>query len=267
TPPTPTPPPIKVPTGATLQTRFHPPHGYVRTEADAGSFGAYLRALPLKGDGSRVLFYDGTERGDAPQAAVVSLSIDRTPLQQGPRAMVRLRAEYLYASGQTELIVYHFLSGFTFPFSKWCEGYRVEVDGSDVEWVSKGDPSDPPDYDALLHYLATLFIYCNTQSMLLMDLVPASDMRQGDVFINKSSGAVMVVDTAVNEDTGDVVFMLAQSPMPTQEIYILQNRLKPALSPWYSMADLYPLLTPGDGSFESADLVRFNEQEPPTSDN
>ena len=246
-------PPVIDPSGNTLLTRFNPPEGYVRVPVAEGSFGAFLRDLPLKEDGAPVLLLDGTARADVPQAAVILLDISGTSKQSGPRSMVRLRAEYLYSSGQTNLIVYHFLSGFTFPFSQWCEGYRVKVDGKQVEWVKSGDPSN--DYKALLGYLNTLFVYSNTRALQL-ELMSANDAQLGDVFINSDSGAVMIADMAQNPNTGDTLFMLARGSSPTQDIYILQNVLDTSLSPWYSA--LYPLVTP-EGEFTLEDLGRFNE--------
>lgn len=43
----------------------------------------------------------------------------------------------------------------------------------------------------------------------------------------------MVVDMAVKEDTGEKVFLLAQSYMPAQEIHVLVNPNDADLSPWY----------------------------------
>ena len=253
--PSPTPKPIKNPEGDTVSGRFNPPTGYVRVASEAGSFAAFLQSHPLKEDGAPVLLFDGTERADAPQAAVLRLDISKTSNQQGPRALVRLRAEYLFAAGQTSQINYQFLSGFVFPFDKWCEGYRVEVDGKKVEWVLKDSPAN--DYAVLLSYLNTLFAYSNTSS-LRAELQAVADIQAGDIFINGEAGAVMVMDVARAESTGEVVFLLAQSPSPTQEIYILNNSADSAISPWYSASDLPPLVTP-TGSFTMEDLRRFNE--------
>jgi len=250
--PTPTPRPIKDPEGGTVSARFNPPPGYARTPLEDNSFGAYLRSLPLKADGEPVLLMDGTERPDAPQAAVLSISMCNKN-QQGPRALVRLRAEYLFQTGQAGRITYHFFSEFVFPFTKWCEGYRVNVDGRNVEWEKKAGPSG--DHDALLSYLNILFAYSNAAS-LKKELQPATDMQPGDVFINDKS--VMIADMAVNT-AGETVFLLLQSPAPTQEIYILKNDNNPALSPWYSASELSPLVTP-EGEFTLADLGRFDEQ-------
>jgi len=50
------------PNAKTLFQRFAPPSGYTRMAADEHSFGAYLRELPLKPPGSKVLYYTGAEK-------------------------------------------------------------------------------------------------------------------------------------------------------------------------------------------------------------
>ena len=60
----------------------------------------------------------------------------------------------------------------------------------------------------------------------------------GDVFIVGGSPghAVIVVDVAENE-SGEKIFILAQSYMPAQDIHVLINASDNANSPWYN----YPL--------------------------
>ena len=47
--------PILNPSGKTIETRFNCPAGFKRVMALKGSFGEYLRQLPLKPDGSPVM--------------------------------------------------------------------------------------------------------------------------------------------------------------------------------------------------------------------
>ena len=66
-------------------------------------------------------------------------------------------------------------------------------------------------------------------------------MRIGDVFIIGGSPghAVIVVDMAVNPETHEKVFLLAQSYMPAQQIQLLKNNNDPDLSPWYSQEQMW----------------------------
>ena len=67
--------------------------------------------------------------------------------------------------------------------------------------------------------------------------------------------AVIVMDVAENE-TGEKVFLLAQSYMPAQDMHILKNPNNPALSPWYSIDETQDLRTP-EWTFSWDQLRRF----------
>lgn len=69
---------------------------------------------------------------------------------------------------------------------------------------------------------------------------------------------VIVVDMAVHKETGERLFMLAQSYMPAQDIHILKNEQKEEISPWYSLNFAGQLETP-EWTFERDDLKQFNK--------
>ncbi|MDR1157233.1 MAG: DUF4846 domain-containing protein [Oscillospiraceae bacterium] len=255
-PPTPSPPPIKAPEGPTLSTRFRAPTGYTRVPAEDDSFAAYLRALPLKEDGAPALLFDGKEKLTRTHEAVIDMDIGSTDVQQGSDALIRLRAEYLYAQGDYDRISYHFLSGFLFPFIRWAEGYRVSVSGRNVTWEKKADPSQ--DYEIFRRYLNTLFVYANTRS-LAAELSTADEMRIGDVFISTEFGGVMVVDMAQRAGTGEIVCILAGAKIPAQDIQILKNPDDPQLSPWYPAPSVAGLTTSEGDIFRPEHLKRFSE--------
>lgn len=64
------------------------------------------------------------------------------------------------------------------------------------------------------------------------------------------------MDKAVNSETGDVIFMIAQSYMPAQEIHILVNPANSKLSPWYELNFEAKLKTP-QWEFNKEDLRTF----------
>jgi len=84
----------------TLEARFAPPSGAARVAVADGSFGDFLRRLPLKPPGAAVHLYDGSDkpRQDV-HAAVVDLDVPPRDLQQCADAVMRLWAEYRYARG------------------------------------------------------------------------------------------------------------------------------------------------------------------------
>ncbi len=188
-------------------------------------------------------YYDGREKSpEGVYVAVVDFNLGRRDLQQCADAVIRLRAEYLYAQGKYDQIHFNFLSdGRPRTF--------LDYVGADRS------------YTAFLRYLDFVFERANTAS-LAAEMAPVRDflgLRAGDVFIQPRrpyGHAVIVVDLAVNAGSGKKVFLLAQSYMPAQDIQILVNPNDPALSPWYAADFEGPLLTP-QWTFEKANLKRF----------
>ncbi|KAB3531775.1 DUF4846 domain-containing protein [Alkaliphilus serpentinus] len=244
--------------GTTIEERFLLPEGFERLEVEEGSFAAYLRRLPLKAHGTKVSYYDGrTKNKSGVYIGVVDMDIDDRDLQQCADAIIRLRAEYFYERGEIDKIHFNFTNGFRADYSKWMEGYRVSASGNDVKWVKTAEASN--NYDSFKKYLNIVFAYAGTISLEneLM-AVAVEDMKIGDVFIQGGSPghAVVVVDMARNETTGEVIFLLAQSYMPAQETQILVNPMDEYLSPWYSLSFGETLRTP-EWVFNRENLKRF----------
>jgi hypothetical protein len=243
----------------TLLLRFPVPPGYVRVNVPAGSFTAYVRNLPLKPTGSLVHLYDGRiKRPGNVYEAVIDMDIGSKDLQQCADAIIRLRAEYLYACGATGAIHFCFTSGDTAFYSEWAEGERPTMQGNKVLWRK----SAPADYSYLSFrsYLEVVFTYASTLS-LEKELVPVADrstIMPGDVFIEGGSPghAVMVADVAVQRQTGKKCFLLVQSYMPAQDLHVLRNLKNPVISPWYELPEGELLETP-EWTFQMKHLRRF----------
>lgn len=242
--PTPTPKVLLDSLGMILEHRILTPKGYSRTEEHPGSLAAFLREYPLKEDGSPVLLYDGSEKGiQSAHQAVFSLPIENIDLQQCADSVMRVYAEYLYHSGQDEKIAFHFTNGFLCEWSKWREGWRVQVDGNDVRYVSSAGYDDS--YECFQKYLRMVFSYAGTLSMTAESReISLSELRIGDIFLKGGSPGhvVMVVDTCVNE-AGEQAFLLAQGYMPAQEFHVLKNP-RHNDDPWYYESEVtYPFAT------------------------
>ena len=216
------------------------PAGYNRLSADSTSFAAYLRQLPLKPEGSPVKSYDGKQMVTTSVAfAVVDMEIGTTDLLQCADAVIRLRAEWLYAHKRYSDIAFHFTSGFLCEYVRWAEGGRISVSGNRVTWTA-GAKKDYG-YPTFRRYLDKVFTYAGTLSLSHeMKKVKYSDMQIGDVFlVGGSPGhAIIVVDMAEDSISGDRVYMVAESYMPAQDIHILLNGDAEARSPWYSLRQL-----------------------------
>ncbi|GMQ58082.1 DUF4846 domain-containing protein [Vallitalea sediminicola] len=244
------------PEGNNVQERFNVPTNYERVKVEEQSFGEYLRTLPLKPHGSKVEYYNGNIKDKMNvYEAVIDMDIGDKNLQQCADAIMRLRGEYLFGQGYYDKIHFNFTNGFRVDYSKWIDGYRIKVDGNKTEYVKKKQPSNT--YKDFFEYMEYVFIYAGTLSLSQeLDDIELNDMQIGDVFIKGGSPghAVIVIDMAVNKDTGDKVFMLAQSYMPAQDIQVLCNNNN-SQSPWYNLND-ETINTP-EWTFDRNQLKRF----------
>jgi len=244
--------------GRTVPERFSPPDGYERTEVQVGSFGEYLRNLPLKPYGSKVKYYDGSIKDSDSYEAVLDIDIGTRDLMQCADSVMRLRAEYLYGKKLYKKISFKFNSGFNASYDKWMNGYRIKVSGNNANWYKKTGFSN--DYKSFREYLNIVFAYAGTFSLSKeLEKASVSDIRAGDVFIKGGSPghAILVIDTATNKKTGKKLFMLAQGYMPAQDVHILKNLADQSISPWYQ-ADFGSQLRTPDWEFGPDQLKRFN---------
>lgn len=245
-------------TGRTVAERFRPPEGFKRTEEETGSFGDYLRKLPLKPHGSKVKYYDGRTKSGGSYLAVLDMDTGERDLQQCADSVIRLRAEYLYGKKLYESIHFNFTSGFRADYTRWMKGYRIVLRDSNAVWMKKAEYSGS--YESFRSYLEIVYAYAGTLSLSKeLRSVPLEDLKAGDIFIKGGSPghAVIAVDTAVNSK-GEKLFMLAQGYMPAQDMHILENLNSADLGPWFG-SDFGDTLETPDWSFGRDCLMRFRE--------
>jgi hypothetical protein len=208
------------------------PYGYKRVIAEPGSFTSWLRAIPLKKDKMVYLYNGKLKRNQSAQFAVIDIPVGNKDLQQCADAVIRLRAEYLFAQKKYDAIAFMDYNG------KW------------YKWTQK---SDRHAFDI---YLQTVFGCCGSAS-LEKQLKPVSDfkaIKAGDVLVQGGfpGHAMMVVDMAVNEK-GQKIFMLAQGYQPAQDMHVLVNPMDPARSSWYEFGETDDVITP-EWQFKKSNL-------------
>jgi predicted MPP superfamily phosphohydrolase len=243
--------------GETVQERILAPDGFQRVRQAKGSFGEYLRNLPLKPHGAEVLYYNGNAKPAKVYEAVLDMDVGTRDLQQCADSIIRLRAEYLYGMKRYDGIVFHFTNGFRADYATWSKGNRIRVSGNKAYWVSQGDASF--DYDSFRKYLDMVFAYAGTLSLSKeLKAVDVEEIQPGDVFIQGDTPghAEIVLDVAVHKETGEKRFLLAQGYMPAQEMHILKNPGEGAGNPWYSIGFGDTLDTP-EWDFSRDQLMRF----------
>jgi hypothetical protein len=245
------------PVAETLAERFEPPQGFERVRVEAGSFGEWLRNLPLKPMGAKVHLYNGEEKNRQDvHAAVPDIDVGSANLQQCADAVIRLFAEYQFSKAQSDFITFHFTSGDPAKWQEWKRGMRPVVKGNKVRWTKSAEPDSS--YRNFRDYLDTVFQYAGTLSLSreLKSVENPAEVEPGDVFIQGGSPghAVIVLDVARNQ-RGAKVFLIAQSYMPAQEIHVLRTPNFPR-NAWYPARELGILETP-EWTFRYSDLKRF----------
>jgi maltoporin len=211
------------------------PEGYHRTAADTNSFTTWLRDVPLK-ENKTVYLFDGRQKtNQQAQFAVLDISVGNKNLQQCADAVMRLRAEYIFAKSRFTDILFSDNNNTSYAFTK------------------------PYTKEHLSNYLQQVFGRCGSASLSkqLNVVNNFANITAGDVIIRGGfpGHAVIVVDVAENSN-GEKIFMLAQSYMPAQDIHILVNPLNKNISPWYSVTDKNTITTP-EYLFNTMELKRW----------
>ena len=236
--------------GNTVATRFEVPNGYARKAYAVGTFGNYLQQLPLKPAGTLTKYYNGEIKDNKVAAAVIDISVGNRDLQQCADAIMRLRAEWLFAEKRFDAISFNLTNGFNMKYSEWKKGKRLN--SACNGWTNEGTASET--HEDFMKYMKTIFTYAGTLSLSKeLQTKNIANLEAGDVFIKGGSPghAVIVVDVAEGRD--GKVFLLAQSYMPAQDIEILKNPNNTGMSPWFKASEMGLLETP-EWKFEWSQL-------------
>ena len=241
-----------------LAARIPPPAGFVRDDAPAGSFTAWLRGLPLKAGRPPVRLFDGRLKANQEaHHAVLDIDVGPRDLQQCADAVMRLRAEYLFSAGAIERIRFDVTTGAPASLAGWFAGDRPVVRRGVLSWSRTGEPDSS--YASARRFLDVVFMYAGSASLArqLRPVADAVDVRPGDVFIKGGfpGHAVLVADVARGPG-GRRAFLLVQSYMPAQEIHVLRNPQDAVLGPWYDVPSGVPLVTP-EWTFDPGAHRRF----------
>ncbi|WP_119080577.1 DUF4846 domain-containing protein [Chitinophaga alhagiae] len=229
------------------------PPGFTRVSQPPGTFGAWLRAVPLKEDNTVYLFNGRKKQDQQAQFAVLDVSVGSKDLQQCADAVMRLYAEYLYEHKQFSKIAFRATDGTLMDYDGWRSGIRYGLRQGRL--VKRRTAAPAENRQVFLQYLEAVFAWAGTLS-LSRELKPATAVMPGHVFIQGGAPghAVIVVDVAAN-GAGERRYLLAQSYMPAQSIHILNNPAN-AGSPWYSTPVAQTLVTP-EWSFRPGSLKQF----------
>ena len=239
-----------------ITRRITVPDGYERVASTPGSFADWLRKLPLKKGNPPIRYYNGQEKHmQEAHYAVVDIDVGDRDLQQCADAVIRFRAEYLYAAGRNDSIAFDFTSGDKYRYIDWLSGRTPVITGDKVSWQE--GPARENNRANFREYLDIIFMYAGSYS-LSKELVKVTDpesLQIGDIFIRGGfpGHAVIIVDAAQNIRTGQKKFLIAQSYTPAQDIHIIKLFFG---DPWFNVS-LAGRLWTLEWVFKSEDLRRF----------
>lgn len=237
-----------------LSPRTPPPTGAERVPTNG--FGEWLRTLPTRPGRPAVHLYDGRLKGRQDvHDLVLDLDVGSVDLQQCADAVMRLRAEYLWASGRADEVCFGSTSGQALWWRDYALGQRTKVQGQQLVLGPQASPK--ADHDTFRRYLDVVFTYAGTRSLTkALQRVPPREVIPGDVWIQPGSPghAVLVLDVARSADR--IYLLLAQSYMPAQEVHVLRA---PNGGPWFELLPGQGLRTP-EWDFGPLDLHRFEDE-------
>jgi Domain of unknown function (4846) len=238
-----------------LAARFPVPVGSRRVAVAAGSWGEWLRWLPLKPPGAKARLYNGQlkDRQDV-VAAVVDIDVPPQDLQQCADAVIRLRAEYGFSHDPNQ-VHFHLTTGYDFWFSDYVAGRTFRVANEEVLPATR--PAEAPTHAALARYLVPTFGYAGTLSLSReLRPVPLAQVQPGNVLIHGGAPghAVLVVDVAENRASHQKYVLLAQSYMPAQSIHVLRNINEPRLGAWFAVPG------PAEAEFDTPEWTFAREE-------
>ncbi len=239
------------------EQRYPTPAGFARVPLASGSYGAWLRTLPVRLDRTHVLAYDG-RRLVRPSDGVVLLDVGTRDLQQCADSAIRLHAEWLWSTGRAKHAAYHFTSGDRTRWRDWRRGERFKIRGSKVQRLRGAARAG--DHRSYRRWLELVFRYAGTRSLRL-DSDPADRIQPGDFYVQPGGPghAVVVLDVADHPD-GRRVALVGQGFMPAEDFHVLRAGHDRVIDRvWFLLPDeAHPTLdTPSWAPFEAGDARRF----------
>lgn len=199
---------------------------------DSSGWPYFLQHLPQTD--APVLDYRGREVSDKEKAfAVINYDVGARDLQQCADALMRLRAEYLFAQRRWNEISFHFVSGEAYSFTAYCDGKLPVPKGSGV--VFAASPPKAKDHASLRKYLDLVYAYASTIS-LAAELKDAADFAVGTVVIKAGSpGHCFIIVGEAATSSGEKLYKLVEGYTPAQSIYVLRNVDEPSLGCWHKL--------------------------------
>lgn len=216
-----------------LSERFPPPQGFNRVAVDSGSFGAWLRQLPLLPENAPVKDYRNRivkKAGDSTVAAVVAYDIRGRNLEQCMDILLRLWAEYLSRHGRQEAIQFPLPDGLMLSWTDWSSGKRPHFQGLNFYLQKNAAPDSS--FRNFQRYLNTIFEYSGTQTFYHhYARIPAEAVQIGDFIVKKGrDGHAVIILDLVEDAAGNRRALIGQGDTPACQLYLLLYKED---DPWF----------------------------------
>jgi len=251
----------------TVEQRFAAPARCRRVTLAAGSYGDYLRRLPLKPEGSKVHDHSGqvVQWGSA-LGAVLDVDLIKTSrwsdLQQCADLALRLWAEYRWSKKTADTLTFTLQNGQSLSWNSWRSGIRGRVIANRHRFFRTAKPdASYRNFRAYLGYVMTWLGSAGLKAYAAP--VKEADLAVGDLYVQNQTGAIghasIIVDLCekgtekgteapergaeVREIKGakagtEVLFLVAQSYMPAQEGQVMLPAAGEGEGAWFTLEGL-----------------------------
>ncbi len=199
---------------------------------DDSSWAYFLQHLP-EVDAPIVDYHGNTISNQGKHVAVVPYDVGNQDLQQCADALMRLRAEYLFAQKRFDEIGFHFVSGQYYTWNEYCKGSRPVAKGNSVKFIYTS-PADRS-HASLRKYLDIVYSYASTIS-LTSELKNTDKFTIGTIIIRPGSpGHCFIITDEATTSEGEKVYKLVEGYTPAQSIYVLRNTQDESLHQWHKL--------------------------------
>lgn len=208
-----------------LADRIAPPDGFDRVLLPAGSFGDWLRHLPVEPAGAKVRQANGRTllQPDDPNLAVAISLQPHTNALGAAGMMVRLRAEHGWCAKTLDTTAFHFTSGQRMSWRAWASGVRALSGESGPHFEITGIADDSR--DSFCAWIETQLQFTSCASLLDdTRVVEDGTISPGDVFLRegRDAHALLVLDVATDSQ-GRVAILLGSGATPAATFHVVRS--------------------------------------------
>ncbi|MDD5090557.1 MAG: DUF4846 domain-containing protein, partial [Candidatus Wallbacteria bacterium] len=199
------------------------PVGFERAPVKEGSFGSWLRKLPLAETGS-ALFKERIKLKNIQEShhSIVDIDQERVDVQTGMGAVLRLRAEYLYDRARYKDITFKTNCDYIVNYTSWMDGYRpARLDRNQfvLDLTARSEPIRKNFRGFLFHFLKN-WQQTYDRSMFF-HVHEGFEPQIGDFFNTGKydSPSAIIADIAYNPWKKQRIILLVQGGSPNQGLF------------------------------------------------